>query len=155
MDCLRIICVWTRRTVNIKIVETKEEREQAYHVRTVVFVEEQHVPPEEELDEYDEKAIHFVGYVDNLPIAASRLRFADTYGKLERICVLKNERGKSYGKMILQQMESEIKNHGFNHAKLNAQTHAVEFYKRLGYQTISDEFMDAGIPHVTMVKEIN
>ncbi|ASK60741.1 GNAT family N-acetyltransferase [Virgibacillus phasianinus] len=140
--------------MNTKIVETKQELEQAYHVRTVVFVEEQQVPPEEELDEYDEHAIHFIGYIDERPVAASRLRFADSSGKLERICVLKNERGKSYGKMIMQQMEAEIKKQGYKKAKLNAQTHAEEFYKRLGYETVSGEFMDAGIPHVAMVKEL-
>lgn len=140
--------------MNIKIVETNEEREQAYHVRTVVFVDEQHVPPEEELDQYDEEAIHFVGHVTSVPIAASRLRFVDSYGKLERICVLESERGKSYGKMIMQRMELEIKNNGFGKAKLNAQTHAEAFYQRLGYETISGEFMDAGIPHVTMIKKL-
>lgn len=140
--------------MNIKIVETQEEQKHAYHVRTVVFVEEQQVPPEEELDQYDEKAIHFVGYVGDAPVAASRLRFVDSNGKLERICVLASERGKSYGKMIMQRMESEIKKHGYDKAKLNAQTHAEAFYKRLGYETISGEFMDAGIPHVTMIKEL-
>lgn len=140
--------------MDIKIVETKQEREQAYRVRTVVFVEEQHVPPEEELDQYDEEAIHIIGHVENRPVAASRLRFVDSYGKLERICVLASDRGKSYGKMIIQQMETEIKNNGFDKAKLNAQTHAEAFYERLGYETISGEFIDAGIPHVTMVKNL-
>ncbi|WP_404451790.1 GNAT family N-acetyltransferase [Virgibacillus necropolis] len=140
--------------MDIKQVETNGELEQAYHVRTVVFVEEQKVPPEEELDEYDKEANHFVGYVNEVPIAASRLRFVDSYGKLERICVLDTERGKSYGKMIIQRMEFEIKNNGFEKAKLNAQTHAEEFYQRLGYETVSGEFMDAGIPHVTMIKDL-
>lgn len=140
--------------MDIKIVETKEELDQAYHVRTVVFVDEQQVPPEEELDQYDKEAIHFVGYVNGVPIATSRLRFVDSYGKLERICVLESERGKSYGKMIIQRMELEIKNYDYQKAKLNAQTHAEVFYRKLGYETVSGEFMDAGIPHVTMVKEL-
>ena len=140
--------------MDIKIVETNKEREQAYHVRTIVFVEEQHVPPEEELDQYDAKAIHFVGYVGDAPVAAGRLRFTESHGKLERICVLALERGKSYGKMIMREMELEIRNNGYAKAKLNAQTHVEAFYARLGYETISGEFMDAGIPHVTMVKEL-
>lgn len=140
--------------MDIKIVESKEEREQAYHVRAAVFVEEQHVPPEEELDQYDAEAIHFIGYVGDKPVAASRLRYAESYGKLERICVVASERGKSYGKMVMQQMEAEIRNNGFSKAKLNAQTHAKAFYERIGYKTISGEFIDAGIPHVTMIKEL-
>lgn len=139
--------------MNIEIVETPEERKHAFHVRTVVFVEEQKVPEEEELDQFDETAIHFVGYKDNQPIAASRLRFVGEYGKLERICVLKEYRGKSFGKDMIQAMENIIKKNGYTKAKLNAQTHAEDFYKKLGFKTVSGEFLDAGIPHVTMIKE--
>ncbi|WP_407703013.1 GNAT family N-acetyltransferase [Virgibacillus tibetensis] len=120
----------------------------------IVFVEEQKVPPEEELDEHDKTAIHFIGYENNEPIAASRLRFVEGYGKLERICVLKNHRGKSHGRQIILAMEKLISSKGYSKAKLNAQTHAENFYQRLGYKTISGEFLDAGIPHVTMVKDL-
>ncbi|MFD1852101.1 GNAT family N-acetyltransferase [Oceanobacillus bengalensis] len=140
--------------MNIKVVETKEEREQAYQVRMKVFVEEQKVPEELELDELEDTAIHFLGLEDEHPVVASRLRFVDEYGKLERICVLKEYRGKSYGKDIIQAMELAAIRKGYKKSKLNAQTHAEEFYKKLGYKTISSEFMDAGIPHVTMVKEL-
>ncbi|PAV29168.1 GNAT family N-acetyltransferase [Virgibacillus profundi] len=140
--------------MNIKLVDSLDEFEAAKHVRMVVFVEEQKVSPEEELDEHDETAIHFVGYEEGEPIAASRLRFVDSYGKLERICVIKEHRGKSHGTQIITAMEEIISEKGFTKAKLNAQTHAIEFYQQLGYETVSGEFMDAGIPHVTMVKEL-
>lgn len=140
--------------MNTKIVNTKEELEHAYKVRMNVFVEEQNVPSEEELDELDASATHFITYDDMLPIAASRLRFVDEYGKLERICVLKDYRGKSYGKQIILEMEKVIAAKGYKKAKLNAQTHAENFYRKLGYQTVSGEFLDAGIPHVTMIKEM-
>ncbi|WP_085992698.1 GNAT family N-acetyltransferase [Oceanobacillus senegalensis] len=139
--------------MNVKIVETQEELEDAYHVRMVVFVNEQKVPAEEELDEYDKVATHFIGYEDNQAIAASRLRFVEEYGKLERICVLKDYRGKSYGKQLILAMEDVIKEKGYKKSKLNAQIHAEDFYKKLGYETVSREFMDAGIPHITMIKE--
>ncbi|GAA0444867.1 GNAT family N-acetyltransferase [Virgibacillus sp. AGTR] len=140
--------------MNIKVVTSQEEIEQAFYVRTVVFVDEQNVPPEEELDAHDESSTHFVVYDDDKPIAASRLRFVDSYGKLERICVLKTYRGKAIGKQLIQAMEAVILEKGYHKAKLNGQTHAEKFYQRLGYKTISGEFMDAGIPHVTMVKEL-
>lgn len=75
--------------MNLKTVETKEELQDAYHVRMEVFVDEQNVPPEEEIDEFEKIATHFVMYDQDKPIAASRLRFVDEYGKLERICVVK------------------------------------------------------------------
>jgi predicted GNAT family N-acyltransferase len=140
--------------VNIKLVENKQEMDHAYHVRMTVFVEEQKVPPEEEIDEYDKTAIHFIGYIDRQPSAASRLRFADDYGKLERICVMKEHRGKHFGQQIISRMEETIRAKGYKKAKLNAQTHAEGFYGKLGYKTVSGKFMDAGIPHVTMIKKL-
>ncbi|MFD2639917.1 GNAT family N-acetyltransferase [Piscibacillus salipiscarius] len=141
--------------MNIKLVDTKEQLEDAYQVRSEVFIKEQNVPPEIEVDEHESEAVHFVGYLDEKPVAASRLRLLDDYGKFERICVLKELRGKHYGQQIIQEMEDYLVSQKVKKAKLNAQTHAEEFYKRIGYETISDEFMDAGIPHVTMIKELS
>jgi predicted GNAT family N-acyltransferase len=140
--------------MDIRIVDTDQEMQDAYSVRKLVFINEQNVPADLEMDEFDQHAIHFVGYLNNQPIAASRLRFVDGYGKLERICVLKEFRGKQYGKQIIQAMEQVIKKQDILKAKLNAQTHAEGFYKFIGYETVSDEFMDAGIPHVTMIKTL-
>ncbi|MCF3942095.1 GNAT family N-acetyltransferase [Oceanobacillus alkalisoli] len=141
--------------MDLRIVTTEKERDDATLVRMIVFVKEQHVPEEEELDQYDKTAIHFVGYVQDEPIAASRLRYVDEYGKLERICVRKEFRGKHFGKMIIDEMERKIREDGYLKAKLNAQTHAIGFYEDQGYTKLSDDvFMDAGIPHVTMIKEL-
>lgn len=139
----------------IKKVSSKEELAQAFHVRTVVFVDEQKVSMEEEIDVYEDEAIHFIGYQDDSPIAASRLRWVEDFGKLERICILKDHRGKSYGTKIIQAMEAEVIQKGYSKVKLNAQTHAIAFYERLGYEVVSDEFLDAGIPHVTMIKQLD
>lgn len=54
----------------------------------------------------------------------------------------------------MHKMEDIAREQGISKLKLNAQTHAENFYKKLGYETVSGLFMDAGIPHVTMVKEI-
>lgn len=140
--------------MKVKAVESKKEKDDALSVRTAVFVKEQNVPPNIEVDQYEEESIHFVGYKNNIPIAAGRIRFDGEYGKLERISVLKEYRGNSYGRKVIHAMEAEILNQGYVKAKLHSQTHAESFYKQLGYITISDEFMEAGIPHITMVKEL-
>ncbi|MDV2582732.1 GNAT family N-acetyltransferase [Alkalibacillus haloalkaliphilus] len=141
--------------LNVQEVETKRQKDEAFDIRKVVFVEEQNVPFEEEMDEHDDHAIHFVGYtLERRPVAASRLRFVDEFGKLERIAVLEEERGNGFGRDIILAMEDVIRSKGFSKSKLNAQTYAEDFYKKLGYETVSDEFMDAGIPHVTMVKDL-
>lgn len=138
----------------VKIVETENERQLVFTIREKVFVEEQKVPIELEVDEYENEAIHFICQDGEIPVGASRLRLIDDYGKLERICILKPFRGKSFGKEIIAHMEAEIVNHGYMKAILHAQTHATMFYENLGYSVVSDEFMDAGIPHVTMEKSL-
>ncbi|SIS47951.1 GNAT family N-acetyltransferase [Salimicrobium flavidum] len=138
--------------MEVRIVKTDQEKQDAYSVRRKVFMEEQGVTEEEEHDGLDEVAVHFVGYEEDKPVAAARLRVMDDYGKLERICVLEEYRGSSFGKQIILEMEEHVQKEGRDQSKLNAQTRAEGFYQSLGYETISGEFMDANIPHVTMEK---
>lgn len=140
--------------MEVKIVTNQEQLEDAYFVRKVVFVEEQHVPIEEEIDDLEQEATHFVLYDQQEPIGAGRFRSVDGYGKVERICVMKDKRKSGTGKMLMLEIEQFAKNEGFTKLKLNAQTQAIPFYSRLGYEVVSEEFLDAGIPHKTMVKQI-
>lgn len=140
--------------MEIKIVHTEKELEDAYKVRKTVFVEEQKVPIEEEIDQYDDSATHFLLYDNDIPVGAGRFRTLDDYGKVERICVLDSHRKKGAGNQIMQGIEDFAKEKRVSKLKLNAQTHAENFYKKLGYETVSGIFMDAGIPHVTMTKKI-
>lgn len=139
----------------IETVENDQQLKDAFGVRRRVFIEEQQVPEDLELDEHDNLAVHFIGYQNNEPIAAARLRFVEENGKLERICVMKEFRGRSFGRQMIEAMEKRIQIEGLKQAKLNAQTHAEDFYRSLGYETISGQFMDAGIPHVTMIKTLD
>jgi predicted GNAT family N-acyltransferase len=140
--------------VYVKVVETDKELEDAFSVRRTVFVDEQNVPEEEEIDQFESSSTHFVAYENGQPIAAGRFREVDGYGKVERICVLKEYRKSGAGKAIMETIESFAQENGFSTLKLNAQTHAIPFYSRLNYEVISDEFMDAGIPHRTMKKSL-
>ncbi|MFP7494763.1 GNAT family N-acetyltransferase [Terribacillus saccharophilus] len=140
--------------MEIIVAENSIQQQDAFQVRTLVFVEEQKVPADLEIDELENESIHFVGYEDGIPGAAGRMRFVDGYAKLERICILKDFRGKRYGNDLMWTMEEEAKKRGMKKAKLNAQIQALPFYERLGYTTVSEEFMDAGIPHKTMTKQL-
>jgi predicted GNAT family N-acyltransferase len=126
----------------------------AVTVRRKVFVEEQQVPEEEEIDQFESESTHFVLYDEGLPVGAGRFRTIDGIGKIERICVLPHYRSRGAGRLIMESIEQFAKEKGIAKAKLNAQTHAEQFYQKLGYETVSDIFMDAGIPHVTMVKAL-
>lgn len=141
--------------MSVKVVSNKDELKDAYSVRYNVFVKEQNVPEDLEIDEFENSSTHFVMYDDRTPIGAGRIRPADGYGKVERICISSSYRGKGLGKSIMKFIEDTAPKLGFNQLKLNSQTHAEQFYKSIGYETISGEFMDAGIPHVTMIKKLN
>jgi predicted GNAT family N-acyltransferase len=141
--------------LNVKQVTTKDQLEDAYSVRRTVFVDEQQVPEEEEIDQFEDDATHIVLYDNEVPVGAARLRVLDGIGKLERICVLSSSRKNGAGKLLVNKLEEIAIEQGVSKLKLNAQTHAIPFYERLGYETVSDVFMDAGIPHVTMIKHAN
>lgn len=127
----------------------------ALFVRRKVFIEEQGVPEEEEIDFFEEDSVHFVLYAQNQPVGAGRLRMiGDGIGKMERICILPHYRNKGAGRLIMERIEKFARESGLLQAKLNAQTHAEPFYQKLGYETVSGVFMDAGIPHVTMIKTL-
>ena len=136
------------------IAKTDEQMNDAYTIRRIVFIDEQQVPEEEEFDQYENESIHVVLYETQNPIGNGRFRTIDGIGKVERICVLESARNKGAGKVIMEKMEQIARSEGISKLKLNAQTHAEKFYKNIGYTTVSDIFMDAGIPHVAMVKEI-
>lgn len=141
--------------MKVIIAKTEQERKDAYFVRTKVFIDEQHVPAQEEIDQYEDDATHFVLYDDaENPIGAGRYRILDGFGKVERICVISSSRQKGAGVKIMEAIETFAASKEIQKLKLNAQTHAIPFYERLGYSVVSDEFLDAGIPHKTMIKEI-
>ena len=139
----------------VNIATTDREREDAFSVRRKVFVEEQGVPLNLELDELDMTADHFVVYTANIPIGAGRIRESNVgVGKVERVCVLPEYRGKNIGVLVMQALEDHATKKGFEKVILNAQSYAVPFYEKIGYVITSPEFMDADIPHRAMEKNI-
>lgn len=142
------------QSLEVKVVSDHQQLEEAFSIRKKIFVEEQKVPEEEEIDHLESEATHFILYCDGKPAGAGRFRTVDDYGKVERICVLKEFRGSGSGKALMEKIQSYAKEQDIKKLKLNAQTQAIPFYSKLGYEVISDEFLDAGIPHKTMSKNI-
>lgn len=139
----------------VKIVETVKEHEDAFAVRKQVFVEEQGVPLHLECDAEDASATHFIMYDNNDPVGAARLRSIENdTAKIERVCILQDQRGKKLGALIMNEMEKHAISINTKKLKLHAQSYAIPFYEKLGYTVTSPEFMDAGIPHRAMEKII-
>jgi predicted GNAT family N-acyltransferase len=139
----------------VKVATTPLEKEQAMAIRRTVFIEEQEVPAEIEMDEHDKTAVHFVGYNFEQPIAAARMRQIDSgVGKVERVCVLPEYRGQRTGVLIMEALEEQARSMGLFKLKLNSQSYAIPFYEKLGYTITSPEFFEAGISHHSMEKSI-
>ncbi|CAI6081269.1 GNAT family N-acetyltransferase [Cohnella sp. JJ-181] len=146
--------------MNCKWVTERSELESCLAVRMEVFVKEQGVPPEEEVDEYDASPAacrHFLATDEGVAVGAARWKtYEPGVAKLQRIAVKLSYRGRSVGRLLVRTMEQDAAALGYRSVILDAQCSAEAFYAKLGYATISDEpFYDAGILHVRMSKHLS
>ena len=124
-------------------------------IRRAVFINEQGVAEELEVDGLDAEAIHYLGRLDGRPVATARVRLVDGCAKVQRVAVLRAARGAGAGAAIMHALMADVARDpalaapgGFT---LGSQESAVPFYERLGFRVVGAPFMDAGIPHRTMV----
>jgi len=142
---------------NIKVYQviTEKELNDCFNIRLEVFVKEQGVPSEEELDDLDQISFHAIAYKDNYPIATGRLiPGVNMNGTIGRMAVMQKYRRFGVGGMVLDFLEQIALNEGIHQITLNAQEYVKKFYDNHGYKEEGDVFIEAGIPHVTMVKTI-
>jgi predicted GNAT family N-acyltransferase len=140
-----------------KRITLNEDLKKACQIRQAVFVEEQGVPLEDEFDGFDilnEHSEHILVYYNERPVGTGRVRWVDGFGKLERICILEPYRKFGLGKVIINTLEEIAEEKGTAKVKLHGQTQAEGFYKKLGYETSSSIFMEDGIPHILMIKQL-
>lgn len=143
----------------IRIVRAAEELEICFAIRKEVFVDEQGVSVEEEIDEFDaspEACRHVLITEGDEPIAAARWRpYDEKTAKLQRVAVRKPFRGQGLGRELILFMERDAKELGYEASVLDGQCQAGTFYRKLGYEVISEQpFYDAGILHVRMKKKL-
>ncbi len=141
--------------VVVKLVAAPDELEAATAVRRRVFVEEQGVPLEEEYDEYDAIAIHAAAVCQGRIIGTGRLfRHESGEGRIGRMAVDVAWRRQGVGGRLLEALEAEARRLKMPRVVLHAQTYVHEFYARHGYVPYGPRFMEAGIEHVAMRKEL-
>lgn len=140
--------------IEVEQVKTEADFAICMAIRMEVFVFEQNVPAEEEWDAYDKVATHFFARVDGRPAATARLRDEQGIAKVERMAVRQEFRGKHVGDALLCRVMDTAREKGFSRARISAQTHAVPFYEKLGFTVTSAEYMEAGIPHHAMERDL-
>lgn len=139
--------------VDVRAVQGEADLEAAYGVRFAVFVDEQKVPKEEELDALDATAFHVVAWEGKAAVGTGRLLEPDdhhSFTRIGRMAVLQSQRGKGVGGAILQALLKEARARGLTEIRLAAQEHAVPFYARHGFEVCSERFDEVGIPHFWM-----
>ena len=145
----------------IKILESKEELDLGFSLRIEVFVREQNVPIELELDDKDhsDNTVHIGYFNDNKLIGVARLIDMDKdVIHIGRVVIDKEYRGKGIGRELIIGCETTAKNILKREVivELSAQIQAEKFYESLGYNRVNDKiYLDAGIEHVDMRKVIN
>lgn len=117
-------------------------------LRFEVFVEEQKVPAEMELDEWDLLSVHAIALDDAGAVVGTGRLLPD--GHIGRMAVARSARGSGIGSALLVALMDEARRRGHEYAVLSAQTHAIDFYARHGYAVEGEDYLDAGIPHVDM-----
>ena len=136
--------------VTIVLAQTPAEIDLCFCIRKMVFVGEQGIPLELEMDAYDDAATHFLLRDGETPLATARLLDKRGLAKIGRVAVLKDARGLGLGQRLMQAVLDEARRRGFSEAVLDSQTYAMPFYAHLGFAAEGKEFDDAGIPHFLM-----
>ena len=140
-----------RSTVTIKRVSAQAELVQALAIRIRVFVREQRVPAEIELDTDDQRAIHFVAIKSGKTVGTARVVMKHGSAKIGRMAVLKSYRRMGVGAALLKRAIAAAKRLHARRIYLHAQMAVIGFYQRMGFRTVGRVFDEAGIAHRKMI----
>ncbi|MFI6853512.1 GNAT family N-acetyltransferase [Streptomyces sp. NPDC050416] len=149
----------------VRVAEEPADREACFAVRKEVFVGEQGVPEDIEYDAYDAEAVHVLAVrEDGVPLGTGRLLLGEaavaktgadpSVGSLGRLAVAAHARGLGVGVALVRAIEEAARERGLTAVDLHAQTHALGFYERLGYQPYGPEYLEAGIAHQGMRRSV-
>ncbi len=143
--------------IKVEKISDQQSLEKAFYIREKVFVEEQQVSKEEEYDEFEESATHFLAYnAKGEPAGTARWRFTDKGVKLERFAVRKESRGTGVGMALVARVLEDVAAHPQADGKkiyLHAQLTAVPLYAKFGFETKGEQFEECNIWHYQMEKK--
>lgn len=145
--------------IHITLACNQAVLDECLKIRRKVFIEEKNVPENIEIDEHDilgGKCEHFMIGAKAGAIGTLRcMRLDESTIKLQRFCILPQWRGAGIGRKMLEFVEEYYSSKSVSRIELDAKFEVAPFYEKCGYTVISDRFLEAGIPHVKMAKEIS
>ena len=136
--------------LKVEIVKWIDEDESLTMIRQKVFIEEQNVTSQLEWDGMDEEAIHFLAFKNEKAIGCARAFVIKNHMQLGRMAVLKAYRGESVGTALIEKVITTAKLNQLSAIYISAQCHAIDFYKKFGFEVTSDIYLDAEILHRDM-----
>jgi len=138
--------------LEILIKPWQEASQEAYLIREQVFIHEQGVPENMELDGFDPTSQHALAYEGKLCVGTGRLvHLDDHHAQIGRMAVLSTFRKRGIGKAILNHLIALAKEEGVLTLMLHSQVSAIPFYAKLGFIAQGSIYDEAGIPHRNMM----
>jgi ElaA protein len=135
-------------------VERSDDLETALAIRAAVFIEEQGVSVADEVDGLDPDCLHWLAFLDGRAVGTLRVRPLGTTAKIQRVAVLRAERGHGIGARLMEIVMDDLRAMRFDRATLGAQLDALGFYERLGFAAHGPVYDDAGLPHRDMTRDL-
>jgi predicted GNAT family N-acyltransferase len=140
-----------KSVVEIKRISSQRELVQALGIRIRVFVQEQEVPAEIELDRDDQRAIHLLATIESKAVGTARVVMKHGGAKIGRMAVLKSYRRKGVGTALLKRTIALARRFKARRIYLNAQVSVRGFYEKKGFCAVGPVFDEAGIAHQRMI----
>ena len=140
--------------VEVIAIESPADMERAYSIRRRVFIEEQHVPEEIEMDADDAHAFHALATLGDDAVGCGRMVVHGDEVKIGRMAVLQDLRKAGFGKCVLRFLVDRARERGIRKAVLHAQLTAEGFYLKEGFKPVGGVFDEAGIAHRRMEMDL-
>lgn len=138
--------------MTVKVTRT-EDLAACLELRRLVFMEEQGVSEEEEIDGLDPHCLHLLAEEGGRPLGTARVLLKEGVAKIGRVCVLKAHRGRGLGRLLIEAALEQSRGRART-ARLGAQVSALGFYEGLGFIAYGPLYDDAGIPHRDMERPL-
>ena len=139
--------------ITVVLITEPAQMQAALRIREAVFVQEQHVPAEEEYDEFEDTSRHFLAMVGPDPAGTARWRLTQKGVKLERFAVLSQYRGTGVGSALVKTILDDIHVTEGTQGRLlymHAQLTAMPLYAKFGFQPVGEMFEECDIQHYEM-----
>ncbi len=131
-------------------IANEQEKQLVFALRLEVFVKEQNVPSQIELDEEDAHALHIIAIDNGITVGCARIILSENDAHIGRLAVKKEYRKKNIGFQICKFIIDYCNNKGYKNIWLNSQIGAKGFYEKLGFKPQGETFFEAGIEHIKM-----